>query len=125
MENQLTSCERVLEYTRLEREESFIGCIEPDCVGCKAPAAAAAPVPPGWPAAGDIEFRNTQLMYTRDSPPVLRGVNCTIKDGQKIGIVGRTGAGKSSLLAALLRIVELEVRRPARRLCLSALFAFE
>jgi ABC-type glutathione transport system ATPase component len=66
-------------------------------------------------------MRNVCLRYRENMPLVLCGVDLSIAPRSKIGIVGRTGAGKSSLLAALLRIVELEVRRPARRLCLSAL----
>ena len=51
---------------------------------------------------------NCELRYREGLPLVLKGVNVSIKAGEKIGVVGRTGAGKSSLVIAFLRIVELE-----------------
>ena len=53
-------------------------------------------------------MRNCELRYRKGLPLVLKGVNVSIKAGEKIGVVGRTGAGKSSLVIAFLRIVELE-----------------
>ena len=61
-----------------------------------------------WPHKGKIEMRNCELRYREGLPLVLKGVNVSIKAGEKIGVVGRTGAGKSSLVIAFLRIVELE-----------------
>ncbi|KAJ1719023.1 hypothetical protein LPJ61_006399, partial [Coemansia biformis] len=52
---------------------------------------------PSWPQAGRIEFRDFTLRYREDLPPALEGINLTINPGEKIGIVGRTGAGKSTL----------------------------
>jgi ABC-type multidrug transport system fused ATPase/permease subunit len=60
-----------------------------------------------WPLRGQIIMRNVTLHYEADAPPVLRDVTCTINAREKIGIVGRTGAGKSSLISALFRITEL------------------
>jgi ABC-type multidrug transport system fused ATPase/permease subunit len=62
--------------------------------------------PPEWPAHGAIEFRNVSMRYRPGLPTVLHGISMSIKGGEKIGIVGRTGAGKSSITLALLRIVE-------------------
>ena len=56
---------------------------------------------------GDIVFRDVTLRYSSHLPKVLKELNINIKAGQKVGIVGRTGAGKSSLQAALFRLVEL------------------
>ena len=56
---------------------------------------------------GDIVFRDVSLRYSSHLPKVLKELNINIKAGQKVGIVGRTGAGKSSLQAALFRLVEL------------------
>ena len=56
---------------------------------------------------GKIEFRNFRAKYRGDLPDVLKGVNLTIAEGEKIGIVGRTGAGKTSLINSLLRLTEI------------------
>ncbi|KAM7258623.1 hypothetical protein ACFE04_014364 [Oxalis oulophora] len=64
--------------------------------------------PPGWPSEGSIRFEDVVLRYRPELPPVLHGISFTISPSEKVGIVGRTGAGKSSMLNALFRIVELE-----------------
>lgn len=61
-----------------------------------------------WPTDGIIDFRNVQMRYRDGLPLVLRGLTLKIEARAKVGIVGRTGAGKSSLLTALLRLVELD-----------------
>lgn len=63
--------------------------------------------PATWPQAGQVEFRNVVMRYRPGLEPVLRGVNVTIGAGMRVGVVGRTGSGKSSLLVALFRLVEL------------------
>lgn len=55
----------------------------------------------GWPIKGDIEFRNFSLRYRPDTDLVLKNLSFTIKAGQKVGVVGRTGAGKSTICLAL------------------------
>lgn len=62
----------------------------------------------GWPWQGGIVFANGVMRYREDMLPVLQGVNVDIQPGESIGIVGRTGSGKSSLFRALLRLTELE-----------------
>ncbi|XP_010683162.1 ABC transporter C family member 2 isoform X1 [Beta vulgaris subsp. vulgaris] len=64
--------------------------------------------PPGWPSSGSIKFKDMVLRYRPELPPVLHGVSFIVPSNDKVGIVGRTGAGKSSMLNALFRIVELE-----------------
>lgn len=59
-----------------------------------------------WPDAGTVEFRNFQVRYRDGLDLVLKGITFTVNGGEKIGIVGRTGAGKSSLTLALFRIIE-------------------
>lgn len=59
-----------------------------------------------WPEQGSITFDNIQLSYKPNDPPVLKGVSFEIPSGSKVGVVGRSGAGKSSLIAALFRTVE-------------------
>ncbi|KAG8997825.1 hypothetical protein FRB94_007433 [Tulasnella sp. JGI-2019a] len=62
----------------------------------------------GWPEHGVVSFRNVKFAYRGGLPLVLKGVSFDVKSGEKVGCVGRTGAGKSSLLQALFRIVELQ-----------------
>lgn len=68
--------------------------------------------PPGWPSRGAIEFRNVSASYTLDSPTVVRGVNLSIRAGEKLGICGRSGSGKSSLITTLFRMLELRPDDP-------------
>ncbi|CAK4637353.1 unnamed protein product [Aphanomyces euteiches] len=84
--------ERVLEYCEIEPE---------------APRVISGAVSKEWPANGDIQFTNMGFRYKENDPLVLKDVNVHIQSGEKIGIVGRTGAGKSSLTMALFRINEL------------------
>lgn len=93
-ENSLNSVERVGTYIDLPSEA-------PDVIEENRP-------PPGWPASGLVKFEDVFLRYRPGLPPVLRGLSFTIYPYQKVGIVGRTGAGKSSMINALFRIVELE-----------------
>jgi len=60
-----------------------------------------------WPSKGKLVFENVQLKYRPHLPLVLRGVSFSINPGQRVGLVGRTGSGKSTLMLALLRLVEL------------------
>ena len=61
-----------------------------------------------WPSKGEIQFIGAKLRYRSGLPLVLKGLDINIPTGSKVGIVGRTGAGKSTLMVALLRIVELD-----------------
>ncbi|CAK4368324.1 unnamed protein product [Aphanomyces euteiches] len=61
-----------------------------------------------WPAAGALTFAGVDLRYRPGLPLVLKNLSFTIQPREKIGIVGRTGAGKSSLVVALMRLVELD-----------------
>jgi ABC-type multidrug transport system fused ATPase/permease subunit len=91
VENELVAVERCVQYTKLEPEADLI--VEP-----RPPAA--------WPQDGSIFFSNLSLRYREGLPLVLRGITCKIKAREKIGVVGRTGAGKSSLMNALFRMTE-------------------
>ncbi|KAF5451125.1 hypothetical protein F2P56_031420 [Juglans regia] len=61
---------------------------------------------PDWPAVGKVEIEDLQVRYRSTAPLVLCGISCTFEGGHKIGIVGRTGSGKSTLIGALFRLVE-------------------
>ncbi|XP_074027104.1 probable multidrug resistance-associated protein lethal(2)03659 isoform X2 [Leptinotarsa decemlineata] len=91
LENQMTSVERVLEFTKIEHESDLES--RPD----KKP-------PISWPKQGKIEFIDTTMRYAPFEPPVLKHLHFVINPREKIGIVGRTGAGKSSLISALFRL---------------------
>ncbi|GAA5994171.1 uncharacterized protein JCM10292_001909 [Rhodotorula paludigena] len=94
VENDLNSVERVLHYAhKLEREAP--------------PVIEDARPPPEWPAGGAIDFKNVVMSYRPDLPPVLKGLSLNIGAGEKVGVVGRTGAGKSSIMQTLFRVVEL------------------
>ena len=60
----------------------------------------------GWPTSGTIELDDLKVRYSPNLPMVLKGINCTFPGGKKIGVVGRTGSGKSTLIQALFRVVE-------------------
>lgn len=60
-----------------------------------------------WPAQGAVEMKNIVLKYRPELTEVLRGLTMSVSPGEKVGIVGRTGAGKSSIMTALYRLVEL------------------
>lgn len=64
-------------------------------------------VPAKWPSKGEIEFEGVVMPYLPNKPPVLKGISFSIREGEKIGVVGRTGAGKSSLIVALFRLAEI------------------
>ncbi|XP_047107556.1 ATP-binding cassette sub-family C member 4-like [Schistocerca piceifrons] len=93
--SQMTSVERVLEYTNIEKEPSLESeeGRKPD---------------EKWPSSGRIEFRNMCLQYSEADPPVLKDLNFVIQPRHKVGIVGRTGAGKSSLISALFRLAKVK-----------------
>eukprot|EP00057_Strongylocentrotus_purpuratus_P024831 XP_011679305.1 PREDICTED: ATP-binding cassette sub-family C member 8 [Strongylocentrotus purpuratus] len=68
------------------------------------------PPPENWPTRGKILMENISARYDKDLDPVLRGININIQPGQKIGICGRSGSGKSSLTLALFRFMQIKGR---------------
>lgn len=91
IENGMTSVERVKEYTDIRSENTKAGLIEAN-----------------WPSKGKIEYRNVSLTYETTKQQVLKNVNFTIEPRQKVGIVGRTGAGKSSIISTLFRLYDID-----------------
>ncbi|TFY56998.1 hypothetical protein EVG20_g8713 [Dentipellis fragilis] len=94
VENDMNSVERIVYYAKYIEQEP------PHEIPDQAPKAP-------WPQNGQVELKDIVLKYRPELPPVLKGVSMSVKGGEKIGIVGRTGAGKSSIMTALFRIVEL------------------
>ncbi|KAJ6656004.1 hypothetical protein lerEdw1_004589 [Lerista edwardsae] len=92
LETNIVAVERVKEYAEKEKEAEWT-------------LKQAAP-PGSWPLEGRVEFRNYSLRYRDDMDLVLKNINVTISGGEKVGLVGRTGAGKSSLTLGLFRINE-------------------
>ncbi|CAF0967306.1 unnamed protein product [Rotaria sordida] len=91
-ENYITSTERIIEYSHIPSEPDFYeGESKP---------------PTNWPVEGKIEFENYKLKYRSELEPVLKGINLKINSRDKIGIIGRTGAGKSSIFQALFRLTD-------------------
>ncbi|XP_067315093.1 ATP-binding cassette sub-family C member 4-like [Pseudorasbora parva] len=93
VENMMTSVERILEYTELESEAPWETQKRP---------------PPDWPKQGLITFDKVNFSYTSDGPVILKNISAMFRPREKVGIVGRTGAGKSSLISALFRLMEPE-----------------
>ncbi|TFY77333.1 hypothetical protein EWM64_g6678 [Hericium alpestre] len=94
VENDMNSVERIVHYAKYIEQEP------PHELPDRTP-------PAPWPSKGQVELKDIELRYRPELPPVLKGLTMTIEGGEKIGIVGRTGAGKSSIMTALFRIVDL------------------
>ncbi|KAJ5156675.1 hypothetical protein N7492_009478 [Penicillium capsulatum] len=89
IELNMNATERVIEYSKIEIEDQG---------GADAPAA--------WPTEGRLEVHDLVVGYAPDLPPVLKGLSFAVEKNQRVGVVGRTGAGKSSLTLALFRFLE-------------------
>ena len=92
-ENLMTSVERVLEYTRLGSEPGYTIKTLP---------------PKHWPCDGHVSFKNVYMRYYPGGPVVLKNLTFEIQPRNKLGIIGRTGDGKSSIISALLRMPEAQ-----------------
>uniref|UniRef100_A0A8C6W973 ATP-binding cassette, sub-family member 2 n=1 Tax=Nannospalax galili TaxID=1026970 RepID=A0A8C6W973_NANGA len=90
-ETNIVAVERINEYINVKNEAPWVTDKRP---------------PSNWPSKGEIQFNNYQVRYRPELDLVLKGITCDIKSSEKIGVVGRTGAGKSSLTNCLFRILE-------------------
>mmetsp|Transcript_35464 Transcript_35464/g.63920 ORF Transcript_35464/g.63920 Transcript_35464/m.63920 type:complete len:1391 (+) Transcript_35464:334-4506(+) len=116
VESAMNSVERVVHYTENIPQEAAMTSNElehekpssPMNAAQKALAAAGHALHPTkeWPENGAITLNNLEMSYRSDTPLVLKGLNVSIGAGERIGVVGRTGSGKSSMLLVLMRIVE-------------------
>lgn len=91
-ENKMISFERILQYSNIASEAALL-------IEDSRP-------PSNWPEMGMICFRNLHIRYAEHLPSVLKNITCTFPGKRKIGVVGRTGSGKSTLIQAIFRIVE-------------------
>lgn len=91
-ENKMISVERILQYSNLASEAPLV-------IEDSRP-------PSNWPDIGTICFSNLQIRYAEHLPSVLKNITCTFPGKKKVGVVGRTGSGKSTLIQAIFRIVE-------------------
>ena len=89
----MTSVERIMAYTGLNSEPGYKTKSRP---------------PINWPSDGHLSFRNVALRYYPGGPQVLKNLSFQIPGKKKVGIVGRTGDGKSSIVGALLRMPEAD-----------------
>nr|AXN55886.1 ABC transporter C family member 1 [Crocus sativus] len=92
IENKMVLVERIKQFTNIPSEAAWRieGCLPT----------------PNWPNRGDITLNDLKVRYRPNTPLVLNGITLTIKGGEKVGVVGRTGSGKSTLIQVLFRIVE-------------------
>lgn len=102
LENCMTSVERVCEYIDLESEPMLE--VDEDKLTKENEDLRLI----DWPKNGTIEFINLSLKYSENDEFILKNLTMSIKSGEKIGIVGRTGAGKSSIIQAIFRLAVLE-----------------
>lgn len=95
MDSKMVSVERIIEYSNLPKENNFLFATDAEkTLLCD------------WPSQGSIEFRNYSAAYRKDSPLILNNINFKLPGQKKIGIVGRTGTGKSTIFQALYRMLD-------------------
>lgn len=98
----MNGTERIVEYSRIPIEDQFGREPQPGAENKTMKST----VPAAWPTEGRLEIEGLVVGYDPDLPPVLKGLSFNVTKNQRIGVVGRTGAGKSSLTLALFRFLE-------------------
>ncbi|PKA59029.1 ABC transporter C family member 8 [Apostasia shenzhenica] len=92
MENHIISVERIKQFMHIPPEP-------PAVINGSRP-------PPSWPHEGRIDLQNLKIRYRPAAPFVLKGITCSMAAGNRIGVVGRTGSGKTTLISALFRVID-------------------
>lgn len=92
VENRMVSVERIKQFANIQSEAEWE---KKDCLPS-----------PNWPTHGNVELEDLQVRYRPNTPLVLKGITLNILGGEKIGVVGRTGGGKSTLIQVFFRLVE-------------------
>ena len=87
----MTSVERVMMYTEIDPEPGYRNETHP---------------PESWPNEGSLTLQDLSLVYFKGGPKILKDISFRVSSKEKVGVVGRTGAGKSSLVSALFRMPE-------------------
>ena len=109
MELKMNSVERIVQYFDLDEEaDEDTSPSNKDALVSTSDKENFETLMQSWPSEGDIVIENITMRYRPELPVVLRGLSLHIRAGDRIGIVGRTGSGKSSILQAIMRTVELE-----------------
>lgn len=96
VENFMTSSQRIIEYTQLDQEDDLEKPTDEKLAK------------KGWPMNGKIEFDQVSMRYREELEPSIRNLSFTAQAGMIVGIIGRTGSGKSSILQTLFRLVDPE-----------------
>ncbi|KAL8234311.1 hypothetical protein R6Q59_020411 [Mikania micrantha] len=92
VENKMVSVERIKQFCKIPSEAEWVRKDNPP--------------PSNWPSHGNIMLKDLQVRYRSNMPLVIKGITLNIKGGEKVGVVGRTGGGKSTLIQVLFRLVE-------------------
>jgi ABC-type multidrug transport system fused ATPase/permease subunit len=96
LENNMTSAQKVIEYTELSEEDVLVKKDDKPLEKSE------------WPQNGRIQFNKVSMRYRKELDLALKGLDFTAQAGMKVGVVGRTGSGKSTILQVLFRLVEVE-----------------
>lgn len=92
--NEYISCaQRMLDYTKMELEDELVKAKDKELKN--------------WPSHGVIEYKSCSATYRKELPPAIKDLSFKVEAGMKVGIVGRTGSGKSSILQTLFRLLDL------------------
>lgn len=90
----MTSAQRIFNYTKLAQEDDHVKTGDPKRGE--------------WPSKGQIEFDDVTMRYREFLDPAIKNLSFSVQSGMKVGIVGRTGSGKSSILQVLFRLVDIK-----------------